>query len=282
MKVIIFMNKYLNLVSIEYMPIGIFGFLFGFFVTQQFFSPMLILGLISFLFVVAGFNSYNAIIDKKIDSINKPNRPLPKNQLNEKDAFKVAIFSYALALLLSFFVNWIFFIVILCSVVLTILYSHPKTYLKKYFFVGTLSAVILYTVLAPLAGWAINFSGVISSELFIFLFLLGLPTGILKDYFDIRGDREHGISTIPVRLGVKYSLILVFLLYLLSLFYLFYIVIFNNKNFNFLYLFVLYVFIFINLKYFSSKVFNKLKKDIPFYFAVLFLILSEIFLMFVH
>jgi 4-hydroxybenzoate polyprenyltransferase len=67
-----------RLVSVEYLPPMIMAFIVGLvFAGGTSNIPHLIFALLSVAFLVVGFNSFNAIYDKTIDTINKPTRPIP-------------------------------------------------------------------------------------------------------------------------------------------------------------------------------------------------------------
>jgi 4-hydroxybenzoate polyprenyltransferase len=148
--------------------------------------------LLSVSFLIAGYNSFNAITDKYIDKINKPHRPLAKGAITEGEALYATIAFFVISLIASYLINTNALIIDVMAVILAILYSLPKVNLKKILGVGTLTANILYTVLFPLVGWAASSSQILPIGLIIYLFFFGIGIATLKDFEDVIGDNWHG------------------------------------------------------------------------------------------
>lgn len=274
------LEDYWHLIVPEYMLMAITGLLLGYIVTVQHLPDTgFLLPILSVLFVIAGYNSYNAIIDKEIDVINKPKRPLPKRTLSDKDAKYIAFFSYVLALIFALFIDGLFFWIISTMVILTLLYSYPPVYLKKQYIIGTLSAVILYTVLIPLAGWSINPSQPIPIPVIFFMFMLGLPKGIMKDYVDISGDSFYNVRSLPIELGYSNSKLTIILFYLVSAAILAYQVYEKITPYAFLILLIFYPFMILNVLNLPAKFDPYTRRDTYFIKAMLLLIIVEITIM---
>jgi 4-hydroxybenzoate polyprenyltransferase len=272
-------RDYWRLIVPEYMPMAITGLLLGFVATtQKLPNQSFILPVISILLVIAGYNSYNAVIDKEIDTINKPRRPLPNGSLTEKDAKYVALFFYAIAFLIAVFVDGLFFWFVFLAIILTFFYSYPPVYLKKRYIIGTLTAVILYTALIPLAGWSIHSELPIPIHLVFFLFLLGLPKGIMKDYVDISGDAYYQVRSMPIELGYNNSKLTIVLFYLVSAALLLYQVFEKIVPTNFLLVLLLYPLMILNVASMPKKFDSIDRKDRYFIRAMMLLIITELVL----
>lgn len=202
----------------EYIPVGLFGLLVGFVFSTNSLSVSLalILAIICVALVIAGYNSFNAIDDKEIDKINKPSRPLAKRTVTENQAFGASLTFFILAIIIGATINVFFLSIIILSIIMAIAYSFPKIHLKRRFGLGTLSATILYTVLFPLAGWAIKPITAIPLFLIAYLFLFGLGVSMLKDFEDIIGDRRYGARTPAVVLGPGITLNIIYGFYIFS------------------------------------------------------------------
>ncbi|GEM_PF-682736 len=209
------LKDYGNLIVVEYIPVGITAFLAG--IINFTFKAEYLSGIIAVLFTLAAYNTYNSIIDKAVDKINKPFRPIPKKSIKESEAFRLSIFFYILSIIVSFFINQTAMLIVLSMVIITIAYSDPIFHLKTRFLLGTITAVSLYTVMIPAFGWSINQITAFPVELIIFLFLVGIPSGILKDFADMSGDGYGRIKSLPLVIGYKNSKILSIIFYLLSL-----------------------------------------------------------------
>lgn len=210
----------------EYILVGLVGVLTGFVFSNEIFPvyTQLLLGIICVALTIAGYNSFNAISDKEIDKINKPNRPLARRALTESEALYASLIFFVLAIIIGYVVNLTFLIIIVITTTLAILYSLPGINLKKRFVFGTLSANVLYTVLFPLAGWAIQTSNQIPTYLIVYLFIFGIGIATLKDFEDIRGDSKYGVRTPLNYMGYSQTLIFVSVCFVISVLVLSYLV----------------------------------------------------------
>jgi 4-hydroxybenzoate polyprenyltransferase len=110
---------------------------------------------------------------------------------------------YAVAITIAFFINLVFLGIIALSVLLTASYSLPFVSLRSKFIINTMTGLVFYGILCPLAGWSIYSSYPLPMEMILFVFLLGSGIGITKDFEDIRGDSIFQIKTAPTTLGVR-------------------------------------------------------------------------------
>lgn len=157
----------------------------------------------------AGNNALNQIYDLEIDRVNKPQRPLPSGRLSMHEAWVFTCITYALALLLAWFVapggrHECFWIVVVATVA-TFIYSCPPLRTKQRGIWANVTIAIPRGVLLKVAGWSCvkTVAGVepwfIGS---IFgLFLLGAST--TKDFADMEGDARGGCRTLPIVYGVR-------------------------------------------------------------------------------
>ena len=194
----------------EYIPMAVLGAFVGVVATTKTLPNALFIELVILLIcIVAGFNTFNAISDKKIDLINKPTRPLPSNKLTVLQAEKLTIFFYLTAILLSVFINPIVFGLTILMTILTVLYSLELFYLKKRFVIGNLVGAVLYAILCPLAGWALTPTLEPPLVIILILFLLAIGLSFLKDFEDVVGDKKYGIATLPLKIGRDKSIFLI-------------------------------------------------------------------------
>ena len=108
-----------------------------------------------------------------------------------------------MGLFLSLFLGWEFTVLIALSVLLSFLYSNPRTKLKSVAGGDVLVNMVGLGVLIPLAGWAA--SGVSISE-FPYLYLLPIFFALGSLYCltlvpDYEADRKAGYKTLAVALG---------------------------------------------------------------------------------
>jgi 4-hydroxybenzoate polyprenyltransferase len=156
----------------------------------------------------AGNNALNQIYDLEIDRINKPKRPLPSGRLTIRQAWIFTVITYALALVLAWFVMpggrheafWIVLVAVIC----TLAYSMPPLRTKRLGIWANITIAVPRGVLLKVAGWS-TVKTIVSAEAWyigsIFgLFLLGATT--TKDFADMEGDRLGGCRTLPIQYGV--------------------------------------------------------------------------------
>lgn len=202
-----------HLVVPEYIPMAITTLFVGIVATTGFLPDWRFwLVSVSLLCVVGAFNSFNAIADKEIDRVNRPERPLPNSRISEKHALLFAIFLYFLALLISYLISIIVFWIVFAAVIITAAYSYPGIDLKKHFLTGTITVTIFYAILCFLAGWALYPTYPIPLGAMLFFFLLGFGLAVTKDFMDVPGDTFNSAHTLPVRLGYSQSVGIVFIL----------------------------------------------------------------------
>ena len=149
--------------------------------------------------VAAGANAINDRFDVAIDRVNRPDRPIPRGALTERDATLVWGTSAALAAICSATVGpWPFGIVVGS---IALLYSYSRS-LKAMPLVGNI-------VVAGMTGLAFIYgasavgsiqAGVVPA---LFAFFANLAREVVKDVEDRDGDSRANAATLPVRYGVR-------------------------------------------------------------------------------
>ena len=157
---------------------------------------------VSAFLISAGGNSINDLLDLEIDRINKPYRPLPRREISTSSALRYSVSLFLLGITLSFLIKPLSVLVALTACALLILYSWL---LKKRFVWGNLTVSVVCALGFLYGGMATeDFTFSLIPAAFALLFHLGRE--ILKDVEDHKGDRSFGASTVPIRLGVSFSL----------------------------------------------------------------------------
>jgi len=158
-----------------------FGFLTGFFLTA---SSMVL----------------NDYVDREIDAINEPERPIPSGKIRPNKAF---IYGIALGILGLFFSVWTgicTFILASLTFLIAILYNFR---LKKFGLLGNMC--VAYTVSVPLLYGSL-LSNSLSEKILLYsamIFLSIVGREITKGISDIEGDSRKGVKTLAVRYGEK-------------------------------------------------------------------------------
>lgn len=169
--------------------------------------PMIILGvLLAGPLVCATSQVVNDWFDRHVDAINEPRRPIPSGRIPGRWGLYIAIFwtllSLAVAVLLG---PWGFGAAIL-GLILAWAYSAPPTRLKRNGWWGNTACAISYEGLAWVTGAAVMVGGTMPQAHSLALAALysfgahGIMT--LNDFKSIEGDRQMGIASLPVQLGV--------------------------------------------------------------------------------
>ncbi len=154
------------------------------------------------VFLVSGAgNAINDYFDIKIDSINRPERPIPSGRVKLKEAFYFSYLLFTLGTLLAFSINTVCGAIALFNSILLIIYA--KT-LKGTPLLGNLSIGYL-TGSTFLFGASVFGPGGLKTLFVLFLLAALAITAreIVKDIEDMEGDRAEGADTLPIRIGAK-------------------------------------------------------------------------------
>ena len=160
-------------------------------------SSLLIASLVVFLICGYG-NVINDIFDIEIDRINKPHRPLPSYRVSLKNARVFSFLLLIIGLLFSLF-NRVCFLIALINTV--ILYVYAKKY-KKNKIIGNLLVAYLTGSVFLFGGAAIN-DMLITFILFLCALFATWSREIIKDFEDMEGDVNEGVSSLPIKYGIK-------------------------------------------------------------------------------
>jgi geranylgeranylglycerol-phosphate geranylgeranyltransferase len=220
-------TDYFRITVPYYVPIAILGVFVGLTTSGGSIGYSFILSLFSIAALVAGFNTFNAVTDFKIDLINKPYRPIPSGKISRNFALMYSEIFYAISLLIAYQLTLQFFQIMLLASIVTIFYSIPVIRIRKRFLISNLSGAVLYGLLCPLAGWALMPSNSIPFYILGFTFLFSLSLSMSKDFEDFIGDKVYKIRTIPVVLGIGKAKLLSTIMLSLSFVYLIAIVVLN-------------------------------------------------------
>ena len=202
-------------------------------------------------------------LDRKLDAIEKPHRPIPSGRINPNEALIVGAVLAVSGLILSFFLS--IYNIILVFVVAILVYSYAKFTKSKGIFGNinrgavTVAAYLfgVFSIGAPIESIPVY----IWFLAFVFLFH-DTNSNLVGAIRDMEGDKEGGYNTIPVKYGLEFSifvsLVLTFIWLPLALF-LPYSYDFLNKNFYYimilviLIIFSLYVYLFKAAKKYSRQ-----------------------------
>lgn len=177
--------------------------------------------------IAAAGNIINDIYDVEIDKVNKPNKVLIGKRISERNANRLFVLFNIVGVAIGFYLaNSIgkpsFAALFIVFSALLYLYA---SYLKGILLIGNLlvSALVamsliivalfdLFPAITPQnrATQSVVFKIVLHYALFAFF--INLIREIVKDLQDINGDKKGGMNTLPIALGRKRTISIVFLL----------------------------------------------------------------------
>jgi 4-hydroxybenzoate polyprenyltransferase len=154
----------------------------------------------------------NKATDKREDRINKPNQPLRSTT----HYVAVSLVTMILSLVLGASVSLFAFLILLTPTLVGILYSvrvsHRLPRLKEV--IGAKSILVAFTwslngAFLPLTLHGSDFPNI--ALVFTYIFIQVIINTILFDFFDIKGDKESGIRTLPTVFGTEKTKKMLFL-----------------------------------------------------------------------
>jgi len=168
-----------------------------------------ILGGFTYIFIAASGMVINDIYDLEIDKINRPERPIPRGSITLKQA-KILFFIYlCFGLFLSILNTIIYSLSILIFVVVSFFGFIGWVYAKwgkKSGFLGNLAVGVSFSI-GLVYGALLNSSFIPPYIFFFFItaFSLLVAREIIKGCEDIEGDKNQGVKTLAIKIGIKNS-----------------------------------------------------------------------------
>jgi chlorophyll/bacteriochlorophyll a synthase len=156
--------------------------------------------------VCATSQAVNDWFDRHVDAINEPQRPIPSGRIPGQWGLVIAVVWTAASLGVATLLGPWGFAAACAGLALAWAYSAPPLRLKKNGWWGNLACGLSYESLAWITGAAVMAGGALPAVPTLLLALLyglgahGIMT--LNDFKAIAGDRQMGIRSLPVQLGV--------------------------------------------------------------------------------
>lgn len=196
------MNKYLELFRLENGIIGIVGVaVTGWIAAGTDMLPYwgnILLACLTVVLFIAGGNGLNDYIDREIDKVSHPERPLPSGRMEPKDALRVSVACLVLSFISSIpQMNIAAIAIVGIAVVLMVLY---ETVLKQRGLIGNITIAVM-TGMVFLLGGAIVGRMTNCIEVAGMAALVTVGREIVKDIEDMEGD--VGRHTLPMAIGKK-------------------------------------------------------------------------------
>lgn len=147
----------------------------------------------------------NDWFDRHVDAINEPQRPIPSGRMPGRWGLYIAI----IATLISAGVGWLLgplvFIAALVGLAFAWAYSAPPLRFKANGWLGPLVCGLTYEGLSWFTGAAVMLGAMPSAHVIAVLVLYSLGAHgimVLNDFKAVEGDRQTGLTSLPVVLGV--------------------------------------------------------------------------------
>jgi chlorophyll synthase len=156
--------------------------------------------------VCAMSQAINDWYDRYVDAINEPNRPIPSGRIPGRWGLYIAFIWTLLSLLVAATLGRWVLVAAVIGLALAWAYSAPPFRLKRNGWWGNAACGFSYEGLAWVTGAAAMLGGALPPAPVLLLALLysigahGIMT--LNDFKSIKGDRQTGIDSLPVLLGV--------------------------------------------------------------------------------
>ena len=170
--------------------------------------PLLVAGVVlAGPLVCATSQAVNDWYDRHVDAINEPNRPIPSGRIPGRWGLYIAIAWTLMSLVLAAVLGtWVLGATVI-GLILAWIYSAPPLRLKQNGWWGNAAVGFSYESLAWITGAAVMLGGRMPDWRILTLAVLygagahGIMT--LNDFKAIEGDKQMGVRSLPVQLGVK-------------------------------------------------------------------------------
>ncbi len=168
--------------------------------------PFLIAGVLLAGPLVCGTSqAVNDWYDRHVDAINEPDRPIPSGRITGRWGLYIAIIGTLLSLIMGALIGaWVFAATIL-GLILAWIYSAPPLRLKMSGWWGPGAVALSYEGLTWFTGAAVMLDTFPDAKIIALILLYsagahGIMT--LNDFKAVEGDRQMGIASLPVTLGI--------------------------------------------------------------------------------
>jgi chlorophyll synthase len=158
-------------------------------------------------FVCATSQAVNDWFDRHVDAINEPQRPIPSGRIPGRWGLYLAIFWTLVSLCVAALLGPWGFAAAATGLLLAWAYSAPPVRLKENGWWGNAACGISYEGIAWATGAAVMAGGVMPDGRSLALAALysaathGIMT--LNDFKAVEGDRQMGVRSLPVQLGIQ-------------------------------------------------------------------------------
>jgi len=156
--------------------------------------------------VCAASQAVNDWYDRHVDAINEPNRPIPSGRIAGSWGLYLGLFWSAMSLVVGAMLGIWALAATIVAVALAWLYSAPPVRFKEDGWSGPAVVGLAYEGVAWFTGAAVILQAAPGPYILAAVILYSLGAhGImtLNDFKAVEGDRQSGVKSLPVRLGVE-------------------------------------------------------------------------------
>ncbi|MFN0218705.1 MAG: chlorophyll synthase ChlG [Hyphomicrobium sp.] len=168
--------------------------------------PVFVAGvLLSGPLVCGASQAVNDWFDRHVDAINEPGRPIPSGRIPGRWGLYIAVLWTGLSLLVSLALGVWGVVAAIVGLALAWAYSAPPLRLKQNGWWGNAACAICYEGLAWFTGAVVIAGGLPDWRITALAALYSVGAhGImtLNDFKSVEGDRQMGVNSLPVLLGV--------------------------------------------------------------------------------
>ena len=167
----------------------------------------IILGALTYFFIAGSGMVINDIYDIEIDKINRPERPIPRGAITLPQAKYLFVGVFLLGITISI-IHSIVFNLLFLNVIIAIFFGFMgwvyAKWGKRSGFFGNIIVSLSFSV-GFIYGAILNSSII---PIYIYFFFLNsifglLSREIIKGCEDIEGDKELGVNTLAIKIGLK-------------------------------------------------------------------------------
>ncbi|MFX0040500.1 MAG: geranylgeranylglycerol-phosphate geranylgeranyltransferase [Promethearchaeota archaeon] len=167
----------------------------------------IILGVITYFFIAGSGMVINDYYDIEIDKINRPERPIPRGSISLKQAKILWITTVLIGIIIAILHSILFNIGYL-NVILAVFFAFMgwlyAAWGKKSGFIGNIIVSISFSI--GLVYGAVLNNSIVPPYIYFFFFtsfFLLLSREVIKGCEDIEGDKNEGVKTLAIRIGIK-------------------------------------------------------------------------------
>ena len=150
----------------------------------------------------------NDWFDRHVDAINEPHRPIPSGRIPGRWGLYIAIIASLISASVAWLLGPLVFIAGLVGLGFAWAYSAPPLRFKANGWIGPLVCGLTYEGLSWFTGATVMLGAMPAVEVIIVLFMYSLGAHgimVLNDFKAVEGDRQTGLTSLPVVMGVEHA-----------------------------------------------------------------------------